>query len=84
MGTVDFATGSEVKIVKVKSIIKVTSENSPIETVTVYDALGRLILDLKKVNANEFNIAVDNWSQGTFVVKATLQNGVQKTKKVVH
>lgn len=79
----ELVTDSEIKIVKLNSIVKVTSKNSPIKSIALYDVLGRLVLDFKNLNTNEYKIPLDNLSEGTFIVKATLHDDKQKTKKIV-
>ncbi len=71
-------------IIGLKNYIKVTSGNSPINTVTVYDVLGRILADYKDINTLDFNVTLPNQSKGTLIVKATLYNGQQKIKKVIH
>jgi hypothetical protein len=84
LGTAEFMTNSDLDIIKLNTHIKVSSENNPIESIAVYDVSGRLILDVKKLNVNEYKISLDTFNQGAYIVKATLQNGKQKTKKVIH
>lgn len=71
-------------IIGVEDYIKVTSGRNPISSVIIYDVLGRILADYHKINALEFKINLENMSNGTLIVKATLDNGQQKIKKVVH
>jgi len=71
-------------IVAVNDYIKVTSGGTPISTVVIYDVLGRVLADYKNINTLEFKIELVNQSKGTLIVKATLDNGKQKVKKVVY
>ena len=84
LGTTEFMSNSDLDIIKLNMYIKVSSENSSIEDIAVYDISGRLILDIKKLNVNEYKIPLDSFNQGAYIVKVTLQNGKQKTKKVIH
>jgi hypothetical protein len=84
LGTAEFITNSDLDIIKLNTYIKVSSENSPIESIAVYDVSGRLILDVKKLNINTYKISLNSFNQGAYIVKATLQNGKQKTKKIIH
>uniref|UniRef100_UPI00404A1DD0 Ig-like domain-containing protein n=1 Tax=Gelidibacter sp. TaxID=2018083 RepID=UPI00404A1DD0 len=78
----DFNSG--LNIISYNNEIKVTSTNNPINTIEVYDILGRTIVTYKDVNVTEFKFNLSNISNGTFIVKATLYNGQQKVKKIVH
>ena len=63
--------------------IKVTSGNSLINTVTVYDVLGRVLADYQGINALEYKLDFVSQSKGTLIVKATLYNGQQQVKKII-
>lgn len=78
----DFNSG--INIISYNNEVKVTSTNNPINTIDVYDVLGRTIASYKDVNVTEFKFNLSNISNGTFIVKATLYNGQQKVKKIVH
>src|SRR5690606_32779404 len=78
----NFNTG--LNIIAYGKEIKVTSTNNPINTIEVYDILGRTIVFYKDVNVTEFKFNLSNTSNGTYIVKATLYNGQQKVKKIVN
>ncbi|MBU2939715.1 T9SS type A sorting domain-containing protein [Lacinutrix sp. C3R15] len=63
--------------------IKVKSGNNTIETVIVYDLLGRALINNQNVNANEFIINNFKFSEGAHIVKVILLNGKQKIQKVI-
>ena len=63
--------------------IKVISGNSTIESVTVYDLLGRALRNHQNINAKEFIINDNKFSEGAYIVKVTLVNQKQKTQKVI-
>ncbi|MDO6596078.1 GEVED domain-containing protein [Oceanihabitans sp. 2_MG-2023] len=63
--------------------IKVKSGNSNIETVIVYDLLGRTLINQTEINASEITFNNNNFSEGAYIVKAVLENGSQKIQKVV-
>lgn len=65
------------------SYIKVHSERSLIESVTVYDLLGRVLFEKNTINRNEFVLNNHNLSSGTYIVKAILENGQSKAQKIV-
>src|SRR5690606_24005169 len=84
LGVNDPEFNSGLNIISYNDEIKVTSTNNPINTIEVYDILGRTIVTYKDVNVTEFKFNLSNISNGTFIVKATLYNGQQKVKKIVH
>ena len=63
--------------------IKVNSEQGLIESVIVYDLLGRVLFDKNSINESEFILNNHNFSSGTYIVKATLANGQSKAQKIV-
>jgi len=63
--------------------IKVNSERSLINSVTVYDLLGRVLFNKNAINKSEFVLNNHNFSAGTYIVKATLANGQSKAQKIV-
>jgi len=63
--------------------IKITSDNNPIKSIQVYDLLGRVLLDKTNVNTIKFIIENDNLSEGTYIVKATLENNKFKIQKII-
>lgn len=67
---------------KDKSLL-VTSSQETIKGITVYDLLGRIVYENRKVSAKEFRVNEVNASQQALVVKITLENGAQVSKKVI-
>ncbi len=63
--------------------IKVNSERSLIQSVTIYDLLGRVLFDNNSINQTEFILNNHNLSDGTYIVKATLASGQSKAQKIV-
>ena len=63
--------------------IKINSDRSPISSVIVYDLLGRVLFDKNSINRSEFVLNNHNLSAGTYIVKATLTNGLSKAQKIV-
>ncbi|MEY8848051.1 T9SS sorting signal type C domain-containing protein [Psychroserpens sp. XS_ASV72] len=63
--------------------IKVNSGRGQISSVIVYDLLGRTLFDKSNINTTDFVIQNHNLSDGAYIVKATLTNGVSKVQKVV-
>ncbi|WP_223033703.1 CUB domain-containing protein [Hanstruepera marina] len=63
--------------------IKVKASNSPIQSIVVYDVLGRQLYNNNAVNQLEFRIDNLSQSDGVLFVKAELENGIQKVQKVI-
>ncbi|WP_456437901.1 T9SS sorting signal type C domain-containing protein [Psychroserpens sp.] len=63
--------------------IKINSDSSPIDTVTVYDLLGRTLINKINIDNSEFVINDHNLSSGAYIVNVSLSNGLSKTQKVV-
>ncbi|MEM5565999.1 T9SS type A sorting domain-containing protein [Psychroserpens sp. AS72] len=63
--------------------IKVTSEIGIINSVTIYDIVGRIIFTTEDINQTEFILNETRLSDGAYFVKAALFNGQQKIQKVV-
>ena len=62
--------------------IKVESHSSTIDNITIFDILGRKLIERKNINLNE--ISFTNIGQGNvLIVKVILANGGQKIQKVV-
>lgn len=63
--------------------ILVKSSKETIQGIAVYDLLGRVVYTNKKVNANEFHVNDVPANVQVLVVKVTLENGVQTSKKII-
>ena len=80
----DFENAPEITITAPdNNYIKVTSSMSQIENVMVYDLLGRVLINKTDIMDFEYLVCNMNYSNGTYIVKATLSNGQSKTQKVV-
>ena len=65
------------------NFIKVTSELEQIKTISIFDVLGRILYQDMSVNQKELIINNPSFSNGTYIVRATLSNGLQKTQKII-
>jgi hypothetical protein len=63
--------------------IKINSDDSPIDSVIVYDLLGRALINTSYADTSEVIINNTNLSSGTYMVNVTLRNGSSKTQKVI-
>lgn len=71
-------------IVYTNEKLNVKSTLEPIKEVMIYDVLGRVLVNGKKVNANEFTASTLSPTTSTLIVKVTLENGAVVTKKVIY
>src|SRR5690606_27823368 len=80
----EFETNAGISIVAPNnSYIKITSSLETIKSVTIYDVLGRVLYNNLKIHKTEIIVNNINNSDGVLFVKAVLDNGIQKTQKVV-
>lgn len=78
---VEIAAGN-VFVAAADGVIKVTSPMANIESVAVYDILGRQLFMKSSIDAHEFTIG-DMARQQALIVKVTLDNGATVSKKVM-
>lgn len=84
LGNPDFEAINNNLTVGVKDkaiIVRSTLEN--IQSIAIYDILGRNIYENKKINANEFSVQEITASQQALIVKVYLENGMQTTRKII-
>ncbi len=80
----EFETNAGISIVAPNnSYIKITSSLETIKSVTIYDVLGRVLYNNLKIHETEIIVNNISNSDGVLFVKAVLNNGIQKTQKVV-
>ena len=85
LGTIDLETRDNLLVVSNKNKqIKVNSKVESIDKVMVYDLLGRLLFKKDKVNSTELSILNLISNAQTILIKVTLQNGTEVTKKVIY
>ncbi|MGG5487936.1 T9SS sorting signal type C domain-containing protein [Gaetbulibacter sp. PBL-D1] len=64
--------------------IKVKSETNTIDSVIIYDLLGRKLFEQKNINQLEFIIRDSNLSDATYIVKVTLtESKKQKIQRII-
>jgi hypothetical protein len=83
LGINEFET-SDFTITVIGSLVTVNSGHNLIDSVTIYDVLGRTLYNDVKLNALQHVIPLNNKNNGTLIIKATLVNGQQKIKKTIH
>ncbi|WP_191858005.1 T9SS sorting signal type C domain-containing protein [Hanstruepera ponticola] len=84
LGVDEFSTDSNITIMAPNSeYVKINTTFDVIDSVVVYDILGRNLMSFDKVNEQELIIENTVLSDGVLMVKVTLANGAQKIQKVV-
>ncbi|NND26607.1 MAG: fibronectin type III domain-containing protein [Flavobacteriaceae bacterium] len=83
LGTDEITDNSDLIIRGDQQGIHVSSGSLPIESIIIYDIIGRVIIDLKDVNSQQQTLNNLQLSKSAYIVKATLSNGKYKIKKVV-
>lgn len=81
LGDEDFDSTDNV-FIATKNALKVFSTAEQIESISVFDLLGRTIYNKNKINANEFTIPVERVN-APLIVKVKLTNGVVVDRKVL-
>ena len=84
LGTDDVSDLSDITIISNDHGIQISSRNNPIDSVTIYDLLGRVIIDVYDLNTMYHSFENLQLSKGAYIVRATSYNGRQKIKKVVN
>ena len=64
--------------------LNVESSNLDINTITVYDVIGKKLLDLNNIKQKRISISQLKPTTNVILVKVTLENGTIVTKKVVY
>ncbi len=77
------ALSNEVKVSVNDNQIAIKSSKETIKNVSVYDVLGKLILERKEVYSNELNLSSPLISQQALLITVTLTNGQKVTRKMV-
>ncbi|MFE3871320.1 T9SS sorting signal type C domain-containing protein [Flavobacterium sp. ZS1P70] len=76
--------GNTVSITKDRNELKIKSALENIKRVTVFDLLGRKVFDKEAIDTNEFHTSNITVNKQTVVVKVTLSNGQEISKKVIY
>ena len=81
---IDNQEQSSIRIIAPKGdYIKISTDKNSIDSVIVYDLLGRALIQNVNLNTAEFVINNNNLSSGSYIVKVGLSNGLSKTQKVI-
>jgi GEVED domain/Ig-like domain CHU_C associated len=63
--------------------LTVKSNNQTIKEVIVYDVLGKTLTNQKNINKNEISLSELKPTNNVLIVKVILENGAEKTQKVI-
>ena len=83
LGLEDADSEDTVSVTAFESQIKLISLTDPLTDISVYDLLGRTILDFKPGNEQEFNINASNWSKAPYLVRIKTNSGKEYLKKIL-
>jgi hypothetical protein len=75
---------NEILVASNSNEISIESDIENINSVLIYDVLGREIYQIKDINATSYTITDLNATQQTLLVKILLNNGLTITKKILH
>lgn len=75
---------NNVNVFKNKNSISIKSEQTPIESVAVYDIKGSLVYSNSKINSNETTIETSKLAHQLLIVKIILTDKKVVTKKVIN
>ena len=79
----NFNLENTIKVISI-NYLAVKSSNELLESVEVYDVLGRKLAHLKNINANEIQLTNLQKNNTTLLLKIKLQNGFIKNEKVIY
>ncbi|WP_435133474.1 GEVED domain-containing protein [Formosa sp. A9] len=79
----DTITLNDLNIFANKNYIKISSKTDVVNTVTIYDILGRTLFNAKNMNTQDVLLDQFAPTNSPLIVKATLANGKTKTQKVI-
>ncbi len=84
LSTTEFENQSGLSIYTSSNAINFVSKSSTISNITVFDVLGRRLIDYKNIDVFEYNLTDLKPTNGMLLVNVVLSNGKTITKKVVH
>lgn len=77
------ANENNIIITNTNDIVNINSILEPIQKVTVYDILGRKLLDKQAINSKETSFSKSGLTNQTLIIKITLENGQILTRKMI-
>ncbi|PNQ73819.1 hypothetical protein C1T31_05670 [Hanstruepera neustonica] len=84
LGVEELVTTNDILITAPRSeFISILSSNSPIDSVSIYDMLGRELVQNRNINKLNYRPNTQSFSNGVYLVTVNLQNGKQKKQRVI-
>ncbi|WP_420572013.1 GEVED domain-containing protein [Kordia sp.] len=80
----EFNSNSGIVITTAKDQIKVHAYSSQIDDITIYDILGKRLIDRKNINEEIYDITNLRATNSTLIIKVVLENGKQKIQKIIY
>ncbi|WP_299518622.1 T9SS sorting signal type C domain-containing protein, partial [uncultured Flavobacterium sp.] len=66
------------------AMLNVQTSSAILSGIQVFDVQGRIVLDLKNINAATFITSLSQISNGVLVVKVITEDGIITTKKIIN
>ena len=82
LGNEDFENNSDVLIFS-SDLINIQSFNQTIQSVTIHNVLGQLLVNELNVNSDKLEIKSLQKNKAPLIIQVTLENGIKVTKKIV-
>ncbi|HMQ48812.1 MAG TPA: serine hydrolase [Saprospiraceae bacterium] len=67
----------------VRDVLYIRAEN-PLKNIRLYDLRGRLMKEQSTINANAFNLELNDLASGLYLLSIHYENGLQEHKKIAH
>lgn len=83
LSTVSLDYEGGVKVFKTNEVLNITSPNETIESVFIYDVLGREIAHQNAIQSTTCQVPLHQQANGALIVLITLTNGKQVSKKIM-
>jgi hypothetical protein len=83
LGASQFELNNSISVVANQEI-QIKSSNESMQSIVVYDVLGRKLFDNKQVNATQLGISQIQQNNTTLLIKITTQSGARIIKKIIY
>ncbi len=79
----DFNALNSIKVFESRETLHVTSENELLQSIEIFDVIGRQLFFESAVNMNTFTVTGMRPQKQTLLIKVVLENNAQKTFKII-
>ena len=83
LGASQFELNNTISVIANQEI-QIKSSNESMQSIVVYDVLGRKLYDNKQVNATQLGISQIQQNNTTLLVEITTQSGARIIKKIIY